>query len=101
MSMSSGEFTAVTFGAMSQAEADFASVYQALQNTLNTLESELNSSLSEWTGAAQQAYFAAKQQWDAAAADMATVVNSLGRVIGVANENYMSTESANTKMWGS
>ena len=41
MSMSSGEFTAVTFGAMSQAEADFASVYQALQNTLNTLDSEL------------------------------------------------------------
>lgn len=100
MSTSSGDFTAVTFGAMSQTEADFASVYQALQNTLNTLESELNSSLSQWTGAAQQAYFAAKREWDTAAADMATVVNSLGRVIGLANENYMNTESANMKMWG-
>ena len=97
--MGSSDFTAVTFGAMSQAEADFVSTYQALQNTLNTLESELNSSLSEWTGSAQQAYFAAKREWDAAAADMATVVNSLGRVIGVANENYINAESVNRNMW--
>ena len=94
-----GDFTAVNFGAMQQAEADFASTYQALQGTLSSLESQLNGSLSRWSGAAQQAYFAAKQQWDTAAADMAAVVNSLGQVIGTANENYVNTESANTRMW--
>jgi len=93
------DFTAVSFGAMSEAEADFAATYQALQGTLSSLESELNSSLAQWSGSAQQAYFAAKQQWNAAAADMATVVNSLSHVIGMANENYISTESANRAMW--
>lgn len=93
------EFTAVNFGGMTQGEADFASVYQALQNTLTTLESQLNSSLSQWTGSAQQAYYAAKAKWDAAAADMATVVNSLSQVIGVANANYTQTEAVNRAMW--
>ena len=93
------EFTAVNFGMMAQGEADFASVYQALQNTLTTLETQLNASLNQWTGSAQQAYYAAKAKWDAAAADMATVVSSLGQVIGVANENYTQTESVNRAMW--
>jgi 6 kDa early secretory antigenic target len=99
MMTAGSEFTAVNFGGMAQGEADFASVYQALQNTLTTLESQLNSSLSQWTGSAQQAYYAAKAKWDAAAADMATVVNSLSQVIGVANANYTQTEAVNRAMW--
>lgn len=93
------DFTAVNFGTMAQGEADFASVYQALQNTLTTLESQLNASLHAWTGSAQQAYYAAKAKWDAAAADMAAVVNSLSSVIGVANQNYTQTEAVNRSMW--
>ncbi len=30
---------------------------------------------------------------------MATVVNSLGQVIGVANANYTQTEAVNRAMW--
>ncbi len=93
------EYTAVSFGAMATGEADFASVYQSLQSTLSGLESELQSSLAQWSGAAQQAYWAAKAKWDAAAADMATVVSQLGQVVGVANENYTNTERVNQAMW--
>src|SRR5215467_5650671 len=93
MMAAGSEFTAVNFGMMAQGEADFASVYQALQNTLTTLEAQLNASLSQWSGSAQQAYYAAKTKWDSAAADMAAVVSSLSQVIGVANENYTQTES--------
>jgi 6 kDa early secretory antigenic target len=93
------EYTAVQFGAMQTGEADFASTYQALQSTLTTLESQLQSSLSQWTGEAQTAYYAAKKKWDAAAADMATVVSQLGQVVGVANENYMRAEQVNSSMW--
>jgi hypothetical protein len=32
-------------------------------------------------------------------ADMASVLNQLGAVIGAANENYTSAESANAQMW--
>jgi ESAT-6 family protein len=94
-----GEYTAVQFGAMSAAEADFASVHAAFQNTLSTLESQVNSSLAEWTGAAQQAYFAAKAKWNAASADMAAVVQQLSTVISTANTNYQSAERSNTAMW--
>jgi 6 kDa early secretory antigenic target len=96
-----GEYMAVQFGAMQAGEADFASVHAAFQSTLSTLESQLNSSLAEWTGAAQQAYFAARTKWSAASADMATVVQQLSSVIGTANANYQSAERANSSMWGS
>jgi WXG100 family type VII secretion target len=93
------EYTAVQFGAMANGEAEFASVYQSLQSTLRTLESQLQSTLQQWTGAAQEAYYADKQKWDSAAADMAMVVSQLSQVVGVANENFTSTERANTAMW--
>jgi len=99
MMAAGSEFTAVNFGGLAQGEADFASVYQALQNTLTTLESQLNASLNSWTGSAQQAYFAAKAKWDTAAADMASVVNSLSQVIGTANANYTQAETVNRAMW--
>jgi 6 kDa early secretory antigenic target len=94
-----GDYTAVHFGTMQTAEAEFSSTYQALQSTLTALESKLQSSLSQWTGEAQTAYYAAKQKWDAAAADMATVVSQLGQVVGIANENYGNVERANATMW--
>ena len=55
------DYTAVHFGTMQTAEADFASTYQALQSTLTTLEAQLQSSLSRWTGEAQTTYYAAKK----------------------------------------
>lgn len=93
------EYTAVSFGAMSTGAADYASVYQSLNSTLQTLQGELQSTLSTWTGEAQSAYYAAKAKWDAAAADMATVVNSLSNVVSTAGENYVTTEQRNTQMW--
>ncbi len=94
------EYTRVQFGTMEQGRADFAATYSAVQNTVSTLDSQLRSNLAEWDGSAQQAYYAAKTVWDNAMADMAGVLNQLGAVIGVANENYTAAESANTRMWG-
>lgn len=95
-----GDYTAVNFGSMQTAEAEFGSTYQALRSTLTTLDGQLQSSLSQWSGEAQTAYYAAKKKWDAAAADMATVVSQLGQVVGVANENYANAERTNAAMWG-
>jgi len=97
--MAGGDYTAVNFGAMAQGEADFASTYQSLNSTLQTLESQLQSSLNQWTGAAQTAYYAEKAKWDAAAQDMAMVVQSLGKAVGTANANYEVTEKTNSAMW--
>jgi WXG100 family type VII secretion target len=93
------DYTKAMFGQLEQGRADFASTYSQLQHTVSTLDSQLRANLAEWNGSAQQAYYAAKAVWDAAMADMATVLNQLGTVIGVANENYQSAESANTQLW--
>jgi WXG100 family type VII secretion target len=95
-----GDFTAVQFGSMAEGEAEFASTYQQIHSTLTTLESQLQSSLNRWTGAAQAAYHVEKTKWDNAAADMASVVAQLGKAIGIANENYTMAERANSHMWG-
>ena len=95
-----GDFTAVQFGSMAEGETEFASTYQALHSTLTTLESQLQSSLGQWTGAAQAAYHVEKANWDRAAADMASVVAQLGKAIGIANENYTGAERVNSQMWG-
>jgi WXG100 family type VII secretion target len=97
--MAGGDFTKVLFGGMQTAEADFASVHQALQSTLTTLESQLQGSMAQWTGAARDAYWVEKTKWDAAAADMAAVVAELSKVVGLANENFISTENVNRGMW--
>ena len=93
------EFTKAVFGTMDQGEAEFASIYSQLVSTVYGLDSNLRASLNTWTGTAQQAYYEAKEQWDAAMADMATVVQQLGRVIGTANSNYQGAENANRAPW--
>lgn len=94
------DYTKANFGQLEQSRADFASVYGSLQGTISTLDGQLRGNLAEWDGSAQQAYYSAKATWDNAMADMATVLNQLGVVIGVANENYTAAEAANTRLWG-
>jgi ESAT-6 family protein len=94
------EYTRAVFGSLQTGEADFASTYAQLQSTLSTLDSQLKSSLAHWDGDAQQAYYVAKAKWDAAMANMATVLNNLQAVIGEAHHNYSTTEVSNAALWG-
>lgn len=93
------DYTRAVFGQLNQSEADFANIYSQLQETISSLDAQLRSNLAEWDGSAQQAYYAAKAVWNAAMADMSNVLNQLGVVIGVANENYGHVEAANTALW--
>ena len=94
------EYTRAVFGSLQAGEADYASIYSQLQSTISTLDGQLRSSLNMWDGQAQQAYYVAKAQWDAAMANMAAVLNNLRAVIGEANVNYSTTEAANASLWG-
>lgn len=93
------DYTRAVFGGLQQGQADFVSIYGQLTSTVQDLDSRLRANLAEWDGQAQQAYYAAKAQWDAAMADMGNVLNQLGAVIGVANENYAHAEAANSALW--
>jgi WXG100 family type VII secretion target len=91
----------MNFGGVQAAQSDFMLAYRGLQSTLEDLEKDLNASLSRWEGAAQGEYHVAKAKWNAAAAHMAQVLNSLGNVIGDAHSNTSGAERANASIWSS
>jgi 6 kDa early secretory antigenic target len=93
------EYTRAVFGLLEQGQADFTQTFNSLQAEVSGLDRQLRGSLSAWDGSAQQAYYAAKAQWDAAMANMAQVLAQLGAVIGTANSNYQGAETANTALW--
>ena len=93
------DYTRAVFGSLAQGEADFARIYAQLQQTTQTLESQLNSSLDQWDGQAKEAYAVARAKWQAAEANMAAVLNNLRAVAGEANVNYQVTEASNAGLW--
>jgi WXG100 family type VII secretion target len=93
------DYTKVQFSSLEDGRQDFASVYSAVESRISSLNAQLRAHLSAWTGDAQAAYQAAEAQWNAAMTDMQNVINSLGAVIGTAQENYTSAESTNTRLW--
>jgi WXG100 family type VII secretion target len=95
----SGDYTRAVFGTLETGASEFASTYSQVVASVDALDSQLRSSLAEWTGAAQQAYYVCKTKWDQAIGDMATVIQSLGQVVDVANQNFQGAETANRTMW--
>jgi 6 kDa early secretory antigenic target len=93
------EYTSANFGGLAQGESDFLAIYNALTSTLSDLQHNLEGSLNQWTGAARASYTQAKQQWDAAAQHMGSVLSSLGSVIGTANTTYQDTERGLAQLW--
>jgi len=93
------EYTLAIFGTLEQGQADFRQTYNSLVSEVQTLEAQLRSSLSQWAGSAQQAYYQQQAQWNAAMAHMEQVLAQLGLVVGAANQNYQQAEKANTSLW--
>jgi WXG100 family type VII secretion target len=88
------------FGALQAGEENYKAIYTQLVDTINQLDSQLRSHLSQWEGSAQQAYYVAKSQWDQAMANMQQVLISLQGVAAEANVRYPTVESQNASLWG-
>ena len=94
------DFTAVNAASMQEGISSLQNAHRALTDHLDTLESQLGSSLAKWDGAAQAAYHQAKAEWDKAARHMQEVVNKMGSVLGQITENYDSNERKIQSNWG-
>lgn len=90
----------VQFESLLQGQAGIAQTYSRLTSTLEQLEQDLNPMIQSWTGAAQESYLQCKKQWDEAAANLASVLNSIGQAVGQAHENYRAAENAAQSNWG-
>lgn len=93
------DFTAVNAGAMQQGIGDLSAAHKATEETLTTLEGELEQSLAQWDGAARAAYTQAKAKWDAAANHMAQVIAKMTSTLGTISENYDSNERQQEGRW--
>lgn len=90
----------VTFESVQGAQSDTAATYAAMNNELSDLRSYLAPLVSSWTGQASQSYQALQKQWDTAAADLNSVLNTISAALGTAHQNYTGAENANAAMWG-
>jgi ESAT-6 family protein len=89
----------VHFDSLVQGQASLAHTYSRLTRTLEELEHRLNPVIQTWTGQAQEAYFQCKRQWDEAAANLATVLNSIGQAVGQAHDNSRAAGNAAKGNW--
>jgi early secretory antigenic target protein ESAT-6 len=89
----------IRFETLDQAQNDLAMAFASIQATVQDLESQLESSLSQWTGSAQDAYRAARLQWDNALADMAGVLQRAHVHLANAAEMYQTVENQNLSIW--
>jgi WXG100 family type VII secretion target len=88
-------FSSMDFGAMQQAYAAFQQKYNAMQTELDDLAREVEGKLAQWEDGARDAYFEAKRQWEASAADIGRVMNQLGAVINSSSETGQGTVRSN------
>jgi 6 kDa early secretory antigenic target len=52
-----------------------------------------------WVGQDRAAYDVAQKNWDDAVLDMNNVLNQIAMAVGVARDNYMTTENSNRQLW--
>jgi len=90
----------VTFSALEMARADILSTRSKMTNELAAIDDDLRPVVAVWEGEAAQFYQAKQREWNTAAADIALVLDQIGRALGSANENYQQVEGRNRALWG-
>ena len=87
------------FDSLLQGQVDIAQTYSRITRTLEELEMRLNPLIETWPGQAQEVYLQCKKRWDEAAANLATVLNSIGQAIGQAQDSDRAAENASRGNW--
>lgn len=93
-------YSSMDFGAMQQAYAAFQQKYNQMNSELDDLAKSVESKLGQWEDGARDAYFDAKRQWEASAADIARIVQQLGSVIQSSQETGQTTVKNNVSIIG-
>jgi 6 kDa early secretory antigenic target len=89
----------VAFGHLATAQADVTGTAARIAHQLEELARFLAPMAGTWEGSAAEDYRTKQRQWDAAAADLAAVLGTIGTALGAANESYMSVERSNAARW--
>jgi 6 kDa early secretory antigenic target len=82
---------------MQAASEQMKAISLQIDTILDTLRAKLNH--MTWKGADQASYAVHKQNWDNAVTDLNNLLNEIGAAVGIAKENYVTTELNNAKLW--
>ena len=88
----------VDYAVLESSNQQMQAISRTIDEKLDTLRSMLTK--LEWEGQDRVAYEQHQAQWDAAVRDINTGLNEIGGAVGIARENYMTTEMSNSKVWG-
>ncbi|MGC4893724.1 WXG100 family type VII secretion target [Micromonospora sp. DT31] len=88
----------VDYAVLESSNQQMQAISRIIDEKLDTLRSMLTK--LEWEGQDRVAYQQHQAQWDAAVKDINQVLNQIGGAVGIARENYMTTEMSNSKVWG-
>lgn len=92
-------YMAVQYETLQQAHDDLNTAYQAVYNTVQELNTELQKNLNQWSGHAKHAYLPIKAQWDGAVADMLDVLVGAYKHLSEIGDNYQAVERQNVSIW--
>lgn len=86
------------FGLIAQASADIQATNRNINGMLDQLKSDIAPMTAEWEGTSASAYQDAQRRWDAAAAELNTVLQSISRAVDDANSrmSQINTNAANS-----
>jgi 6 kDa early secretory antigenic target len=88
----------VTPQVLQDAQKEMEIISRSMDEKLDTLRSVLQN--LKWEGDGQRAYREHQQKWDKAVTDLKSVLTQIDHAVGIASENYISTEQSNSKLWG-
>lgn len=79
----------------------FSGKLQSSASELDSILEGLRSKLDgmQWLGGDKEAYEAQRAQWNSAVTDLNMLLNQIGRTVGTAKQDYVSTEGLNARMF--
>jgi WXG100 family type VII secretion target len=87
----------VDYAVLESSNQQMLAISRSIDEKLDTLRSMLTK--LHWEGEDRVAYEQHQAQWDAAVRDINKILNDIGVAVGIARENYVSTEMSNSKVW--
>jgi 6 kDa early secretory antigenic target len=92
-----GEVTRWSAAALEDLQANLKTAHETMETATNDLEQQLEAKLTDWQGSAQEAYYAAKQEWEKALQEFNDIIMSLNGAVAQIQEGLQTTEQANAQ----
>lgn len=88
------------FGAISAAASDITSTAGRINGLLADLKSHIRPMVSTWEGESATAYAQAQQQWDTAAEELNTILQTIATTVNQGNDRMSDVNRRAAASWG-